>query len=110
MSSTRLVNTVASVFDLSKTDTEILMILFTKKSGLLISDLTKLLKRSERNIRNRLNSLLEKGLLKRNIEILKNKRLAYRYSIESNTKVVEKTKNHLIKHIRDLNSLLYSKK
>ena len=102
-----LINSVTSALNLSKTDTEILRILITKKSGLLISEITKYLKRSERNVRSRLDILIKKGLIKKEVEVLDNKRLAHRYSLMPVEKMVESAKNHLLKKIGDLNNILH---
>ena len=83
------------------------MALISEKGGLLIDDIIKISKRSERNIRKRINLLIKKGILKREIEILKNKRIAYRYFIESKRKIIEVTKKHLIRDINELNQLSY---
>ena len=103
-----LVNSVTNVLDLSKTDSEILKILITKKSGLLISEITNYIKRSERNVRSRLDLLIKKGLLRKEVEVLDNKRLAHRYSLEPVEKIVESSKNHLLKKIGELNNILHS--
>ena len=100
-----LINSIANVLNLTKTDYEILKILITKKSGLLISEITNYIKRSERNVRNRLDLLIKKGLLKKEIEVLKNKRLAHRYSLESTEKIIESSKNHLFRKIKELNNI-----
>jgi len=103
--SDRLINIVVSIFDLTKTDAEILKALINQKSGLLISDLTKTIKRSERTVRKRLKKLLERGILQKEVEILNNKRLAYRYNIKSKRKLISKTKAHLLDVVRELNKL-----
>jgi|GEM_PF-3774515 len=103
----QFIKTVTSALDLSKTDAEILKALITKKSGLLISEITEYIKRSERNVRNRLDLLIKKGLLKKEVEVLSNKRLAHKYSLVPVEKIVEEAKNHLIKKIGKLNNLLH---
>lgn len=106
MSHQTFLQTVVSTFNLTKTDAEIIKTLITVKSGLMITEITKRIKRSERNVRARVRLLFEKGLLKREIEILKNKRLAYRYSLQSYEKIIEKAKIHLFEKIGELNKLL----
>ena len=83
MTNSSFIKTVVSTLNLTKTDAEILKILISMNSGLLISEIIEHIKRSERNVRKRLNILIEKGLLKKKMEVLENKRLAYRYSLES---------------------------
>jgi len=104
----QFVKTIASALDLSKTDAEILKALIIRKGGLLISEITNYIHRSERNVRNRLDLLIKKGILKKEIEVLNNKRLAHRYSLESVEKIVETAKNHLLKKVGELNNLLHS--
>lgn len=106
MTKSLFVNTVVSVLNLTKTDFEIIKILISLKSGLLISDISKHIKRSERNVRKRINILIEKGLLKKKMEVLENKRLAYRYSIESKKDIVDGAKKHLSEKINELNKLI----
>lgn len=104
----KFIKTIASALDLSKTDAEILKTLIIRKGGLLISEITGYIHRSERNVRNRLDLLIKKGILKKEIEVLDNKRLAHRYSLESVEKIVEMAKNHLLKKVDELNNLLHS--
>jgi len=106
MTKTSFINTIVSILNLTKTDVEILKILISLKSGLLISEISKHIKRSERNVRKRIKILIEKGLLRKKMEILENKRLAYRYSIESNKKIFEGAKKHLTEKINELNNLI----
>ena len=106
MTKSLFVNTVVSVLNLTKTDFEIIKILISLKSGLLISDISKHIKRSERNVRKRINILIEKGLLKKKMEVLENKRLAYRYSIESKKDIIDGAKKHLSEKINELNKLI----
>ena len=105
MNHQNFVKTISMVLNLSKTDKEIIKTLFTEKGGLLVHDITYKIKRSERNVRYRLDSLLKKGLLKREIEVLNNRRLAYRYFIESKNRFIEEAKNLLFKRINELNKL-----
>ena len=106
MSKSLFINTIVTILNLTKTDLEILKILISLKSGLLISDISKKIKRSERNVRKRINILIEKGLLRKKIEVLENKRLAYRYSIESNKDILEGAKKYLTEKINELNKLI----
>jgi predicted transcriptional regulator len=106
MTKSSFINTIVNVLNLTKTDVEILKILITLKSGLLISEISKLIKRSERNVRKRINILIERGLLRKKMEVLENKRLAYRYSIESDKKILEGAKKHLTRKINELNKLI----
>ena len=104
----QFIKTVVSALDLSKTDAEILKALIIRKGGLLISEITDYIHRSERNVRSRLDLLIKKGILKKEIEVLRNKRLAHRYTLESVEKIVETAKNHLLKKVGELNNLLHS--
>jgi predicted transcriptional regulator len=100
-----LVNIVVSIFNLTKTDAEIISVLIKHKSGMLISELSQVIHRSDRTIRYRLKKLQEKGILQKEIEILKNKRLAYRYNIKNEKTLIIKAKNHLLNKISQLNKL-----
>jgi predicted transcriptional regulator len=107
MTYSSLIKIIKSTLNLTQTDIEILKLLISIKSGLLISDIIKYIKRSERNIRKRVNHLINKGIIIRKVEILENKRLAYRYSIETEKKIIEKITNQLHWKIQSLNNLLY---
>lgn len=103
--SDQLINIVVSTFQLTKTDAEILKALIQQKSGLLVSDLTRSIQRSERTIRKRIKELLDHGILHKEIEISKNKRLAYRYNIKSKQTLASKAKQHLLKKVGELNDI-----
>ena len=102
-----LLKIIISTLNLTKTDIEILKLLISIKGGLLISDIIKYIKRSERNIRKRVKLLNANGIIIRKIEVLENKRLAYRYSIETEKKIIEKVTDQLNWKIENLNKLLY---
>lgn len=106
MSYHSILRIVISNLQITKTDIEILKLLISKKGGLLISDIIQNISRSERNIRKRLKMLINKGILKRKIEVLDNKRLAYRYTIESEKRIIEIIINQLNWKIENLNNLL----
>ncbi|MEA2056025.1 MAG: hypothetical protein U9O49_04270 [Candidatus Thermoplasmatota archaeon] len=99
------IKAISSALNLSKIDAKIIKILLSKKSGFLISEIKNCLKHSERNIRIRLDTLIEKGLLERKVEVLKNRRIAYRYSIQPYGEIIEKAKEQLLGHIAELNEL-----
>ena len=107
MTYSSLLKIINSTLNLTKTDIEILKLLISIKSGLLINDIIKYIKRSERNIRKRIMLLIKHGIIIRKIEVLENKRLAYRYSIETEKKIIEKITNKLHLKIENLNKLLY---
>lgn len=100
-----IIKMAKSILSLTKTDIEILKILIPIKSGLLISDIINIIERSERNIRKRIAFLSKIGILKRKIEVLENKRLAYRYFIEKENIIIEKITNDLHWKILTLNKL-----
>lgn len=100
-----VIKRVASLSNLSKTDVEILKTLHEKRK-MLISEIVEHIKRSERHVRQRLQVLIEKGFLKKEIEILKNKRLAYQYSLRSIKSITDETKTRLRKNIDDLDRLI----
>ena len=95
---------VAILLNLSKTDVEILITL-NKKGKLLVSDITKNIKRSERHIRQRLQVLHEKGFLKKDIEVLNNKRIAYRYSLKPLQSMTTDVRRDLQKKLDEIEKL-----
>ncbi len=101
----RLIKKAANTLNLSKTDIEILKT-FVEGKKLLVSDITNHIKRSERHLRQRLSVLVEKGFLKKNIEVLENKRLAYRYSLKPIESIVNEIKNNLFKKINEFEDLV----
>jgi len=96
---------VAAISNLSKTDVEILITLHEKRK-LLVSEIAEHIKRSERQIRQRLHVLHGKGFLKKEIKILKNKRVAYRYSLRSITSIAVETRRDLLKKLDELDKLI----
>jgi predicted transcriptional regulator len=95
---------IASTLNLSKTDVDILKSLIKEK--LLVSEIAKRIKRSERHVRQRLHLLVKKGILVKEIEVLKNKRLAYRYSLRSINNITNEIRGHFLKKIDELDKLI----
>ena len=106
MLQSKIIRAIVSTFNLTKTDAEIIQTLTDNKEGLLVSEITERIQRSERNVRARVKILFEKGILHRKVEILGNKRLAYRYYLQPYEKIIEAMKKHLTGKIRKLNLLL----
>jgi predicted DNA-binding transcriptional regulator len=102
----RFLKEAAHVIDLSRTDFEILKALY-EGNQLLISEIVKRIKRSERHIRERLTILQENGFLKKDIEVLNNKRLAYKYSLRSVDNIGREIQIKLLKKIDALDKLMY---
>ena len=102
----RFLKEAAHVMDLSRTDFEILKALYEGKH-LLISEIVECIKRSERHIRERLKILQENGFLKKDIEVLNNKRLAYRYSLRSVDNIGREIQIKLFKKIDAIDKLMY---
>jgi predicted transcriptional regulator len=98
----KFIKALSIALRLTKTDIEIILVLISYKGGLLINEIIKKSKRSERNIRKRINFLIKKGILHRKIEVLKNKRIAYRYFIESKNKIIKEAKKNLIDYMHML--------
>jgi len=96
---------VAAALNLSKTDVEILITLHEKRK-LLVSEIAEHISRSERHIRQRLHVLHGKGFLKKEIEVLKNKRIAYRYSLRSIKSIAVETRRDLLKKLDELDKLI----
>ena len=104
-----VIEQIAALSNLSKTDVEILIALY-KKSQLLVSEIANNIKRSERHIRQRLQTLYKQGFLKRKIEILKNKRIAYRYSLIPFQKVTIELRKKMQKKIDEIEKLIIESK
>jgi DNA-binding Lrp family transcriptional regulator len=102
----RFLKEAVHVTDLSRTDLEILKALYEGKH-LLISEIVERIKRSERHIRERLKILQENGFLKKDIEVLNNKRLAYRYSLRSVDNIGREIQIKLFKKIDAIDKLMY---
>ena len=102
----RFLKEAVHVTDLSRTDLEILKVIYQGKH-LLISEIVERIKRSERHIRGRLKILQENGFLKKDIEVLNNKRLAYIYSLRSMDKIGREIQIKLFKKIDEIDKLIY---
>jgi predicted DNA-binding transcriptional regulator len=99
-----LVHKVKHILDLSKTDLAIISSLSCDQK-LLVSDIAHQTKRSKRHICDRLSYLLEKGLLERELYILQNKRVAYRYSLLSIDRITERLREHILQTLSDLDNV-----
>jgi predicted DNA-binding transcriptional regulator len=75
-----IIKVAAKILNLPKTTANLLHVI-AKEKGLFISDIIRKMKMSERCVRHHLKILSEKGLLERTVEITRNKRLSYRYSL-----------------------------
>lgn len=98
---------IAKVLELSslpKTSTSILDTI-AKDGKLLVSEIAKRIKKSERAVRKHLAALTRKGFLNRKIEVTKNKKLAYRYEVKPWKEVIRNLKQDLIMKIHKLNKL-----
>ncbi|MDI6708778.1 MAG: ArsR family transcriptional regulator [Candidatus Thermoplasmatota archaeon] len=91
--------------DLPKTSSNILATI-AKGRKLLVSEITRRVKRSERAVRHHLSILMKKGFLSRKIDITRNKKLAYRYSLKPLGEIVKKLKQELVIKIHKLNKFI----
>ena len=96
-----LVQKVKHFLDLSKTDLAIISSL-SRDQKLLVSEIASQTKRSKRHICDRLSLLLEKGLLERELHILHNKRVAYRYSLLSSDRLTQRLREQLLQTLTEL--------
>ncbi len=96
-----LVQKVRHILDLSKTDLAIITSL-SHDQKLLVSEIANQTKRSQRHVCDRLSLLIKKGLLERELAILQNKRVAYRYSLLSTDRITERLREHLLQTLADL--------
>ena len=99
-----LVQKVKHILRLSKTDLAIISSLSSNQK-LLVSEIALQTHRSQRHICDRLVLLLEKGLLERELHILHNKRVAYRYSLLSSEMITERLREHLLQTLSDLDTV-----
>ena len=99
-----LVHKVKHILDLTKTDLAIISSL-SRDQKLLVSEIAHQTNRSKRHICERLSFLLEKGLLERELHILHNKRVAYRYSLLSTDRLTERLREHLLQTLSDLDTV-----
>jgi predicted transcriptional regulator len=99
-----LVEKVKFILGLSKTDLEIIHSL-SHEQKLLVSEIAQQTQRSKRHICQRLTILLEKGLLERELHILHNKRMAYRYSLQSSERIAQHLREHLLRTLSELDAI-----
>jgi predicted DNA-binding transcriptional regulator len=99
-----VVQKVKHILDLSKTDLAIISTL-SRDQKLLVSEIAHQTNRSQRHICDRLSLLLKKGILERELFILQNKRLAYRYSLLSTDKITERLRKYLLQTLADLDTV-----
>ena len=96
-----LVHKVKHILNLTKTDLAIISSLSCDQK-LLVSEIAHQTNRSKRHICERLSLLLEKGLLERELHILHNKRVAYRYSLLSADRITQRLREHLLQTLSEL--------
>jgi len=96
-----LVQKVRHILGLSKTDLAIISSLSCDQK-LLVSEIASQTQRSKRHICQRLSFLLEKGLLERELHILHNKRVAYRYSLLSTDRITQRLREQLLQTLSEL--------
>lgn len=92
------------ILGFGKTVADILSVI-SKNNEMLISDIAEKIKKSERSVRKYLKTLVDKGLLERKIEITRNNRLAYKYSMRPPEKIFEILKIDLATKIDKVDSL-----
>jgi len=101
MEQVTLVQKVRHILGLSKTDLAIISSL-SRDQKLLVSEIASQTQRSKRHICQRLSVLLEKGLLERELHILHNKRVAYRYSLLSSDQLTQRLREQLLQTLSEL--------
>jgi predicted transcriptional regulator len=103
MEQVTLVQKVRHILGLSKTDLAIISSL-SRNEKLLVSEIASQTRRSKRHICQRLSFLLEKGLLERELHILHNKRVAYRYSLLPADRIAQRLREQLLQTISELDT------
>jgi predicted transcriptional regulator len=104
MEQVTLVQKVRPILGLSKTDLAIISSL-SRDQKLLVSEIASQTRRSQRHICHRLSLLLEKGLLKRELQVLHNKRVAYRYSLLSVDQIAQRLRKQLLQTLSELDAV-----
>ena len=104
MKQVHILERASSILELSKTDIEIIKTL-VEKEKLLASELAAYIRRSERHVRGRISRLLKKGILNREIEILANRRLAYRYYLRPLDEILHLVRNRLMHEIDEIEKI-----
>jgi predicted DNA-binding transcriptional regulator len=97
-----IVKVAAKILSLPKTAANLLHVI-AKEKGLFISDIIRKMKMSERCVRHHLKILSERGLLKRTVEITRNKRLSYRYSLAKIKGIEQVLKSEISRKIKEIN-------
>ena len=101
----KTIMTIARVLAIPETGHKILEILVKTRKKLSVTELVKLLKRSERSIRAHLRVLVEKRLLDREIEVTETKKLAYRYSIRPLEVLLGIVRREIVKQLDEIDNL-----
>ena len=99
-----LAKKVKHILRLSNTDLEIIHLLSRDKK-LLVSEIAIQTRRSKRHVCQRLSFLMKKGFLERDLQVLHNKCLAYRYSLKSIKHVTKKVRVHLLNELAKIDAL-----
>lgn len=105
-----IITKLASIFSLTKTATRILDLLLHTKEKLMVREIAERVKSSERNVRKHLVLLLQKGLLGREVEITKNKKLAFKYFINSTEEILSACKRELSTKLTELEQIILKSK
>ena len=101
----KTIMTIIRVLGIPETGRKILVILVKTRDKLSVTELVKLLKRSERSIRAHLRVLVEKKLLEREIEVTETKKLAYRYSIRPLEILLGIVRREIVKQLEEIDNL-----
>ena len=101
----KTISTIIRVLGIPETGHKILEILVKTRKKLSVTELVKLLKRSERSIRAHLRVLVEKKLLEREIEVTETKKLAYRYSIRPLEALLGIVRREIVKQLEEIDTL-----
>ena len=99
-----IIHKMKHILGLSQTDLEIIHIL-SQKEHLLVTEIAEKIKRSRRHVCQRLSALIDKGILDRELHVLHNKRVAYRYSLKSSDHIARHVRVHLLNTIAELDMM-----
>ena len=102
-----IIEKIALLLGLPKTDIEIIVAL-EKKNHLLISEIAHEIKRTPRHVRQRVQFLTKKGFLNKEIEVLQNQRIAYRYSLIPLDKMKTRARADILGKLKEIETLVDS--
>jgi predicted transcriptional regulator len=97
-----LIAEISDILDISTTGRKILNLLVRTKKGLSVPEIIARTKRSERSIRTHLKALTELKLIRKDMMITREGRLAYRYFVLRASDLVKSVRKETLGRLRKL--------